>query len=345
MNFYKNNIEKLAEKLPTGISGMIVATPANIRYLSYVDELTPIPTYIFVTKNSKSIAIVPILEKYRAERYVHADELYFYGNLPYIKTDGKKAIQLLKKILSKYGNKYISDEKIPSIKTKVKRFLTSMRSTKSNIELKRIIKAVKIAKTAWSKVKDKINCGMSEIEVANEINTALNNVFSGPTPFETIVATGNNTTYPHWTTTQRKITEKDVVICDFGATYKGYCSDITRCIFMDKIDKNILEIYEILKYVKNEVTKKIHIGMRFGKIDLELRDTFKKYNLHKYFIHSTGHGIGLEVHENLRIIASNREKIVSGNAFTIEPGIYIKNKFGIRIEDDIIVDKAVRQIS
>ena len=156
--------------------------------------------------------------------------------------------------------------------------------------------------------------------------------------FEPIVASGPNGSMPHYNDDKRVIEEQDLVILDFGCRYKGYCSDTSRTVFIGEPTEEQKKVYEIVLRANREAEKAVKEGVTAGEIDRIARKIITDEGYGEYFINRTGHGIGVEIHEEPFIKEGNKEILKSGMAFSVEPGIYIPGKFGMRVEDIVIVD-------
>jgi len=152
-----------------------------------------------------------------------------------------------------------------------------------------------------------------------------------------IIAGGPNGALPHAQVTKRKFVRGDLIVVDLTLRYKGYVSDATRTFGLGPLSNHVKEIYEVVKESQKAGLKAVRIGVSCKSVDDACRDYIDKKNYGQYFIHSTGHGIGLEVHELPTISSKSDMKLKENMAITVEPGIYIPNKFGIRIEDSLIV--------
>ena len=152
-----------------------------------------------------------------------------------------------------------------------------------------------------------------------------------------IIAGGPNGALPHAQVTQRKFRKGDLVVVDLTLRYKGYVSDATRTFAIGKVSKQAIEAYEIVQTSQKLGIKYVKPNVNCKDVDFACRKFIEDQNYGKYFIHSTGHGIGLEVHEVPTISYTNETKLEKNMAITVEPGIYIPKKFGIRIEDSLIV--------
>ncbi len=216
--------------------------------------------------------------------------------------------------------------------------ISELREIKDEDEIKVLKKAAKIADKMFYKLMDEELEGKSEKELANMIEYMMKNEFDADgVSFDPIVASGPNGANPHHTPSTRKIRKGDVVIFDYGAKYLGYCSDITRTVVVGSPSEEVKKVYEIVKESQETAFQQVKEGITAGDIDSAARNVIAKYGYDKYFIHRTGHGLGIDVHEEPYISPGNTKLLKEGMVFTIEPGIYLHGKFGIRIEDDVVV--------
>jgi Xaa-Pro aminopeptidase len=219
-------------------------------------------------------------------------------------------------------------------------FSKKSRIIKTNLEIKFIKKAVQIGKKAFKKFKTIIesDCGLKRDEYY--FNFVAKNFLSNndkyDLSFNPITAIDKNSAKPHATSTKTKYNKNSLLLFDGGVKYKRYCSDRTRT-YINKKDKFQQKIYDIVLKAHNEAISKAKVGMKASDIDKIARNVIQKYGYEKYFIHALGHGVGLDIHE-YPIISQKSNTIIEENmVFTIEPGIYLPNKFGIRIEDTIVM--------
>jgi len=216
--------------------------------------------------------------------------------------------------------------------------LNKVRTRKNSEEIKNIKKACEITDKAYSHILDFIKIGMSEKEVAIELQKyVLENGATGFS-FETIVASGKRGSMPHGVASEKIIEANDFITLDFGVVYNGYCSDMTRTFVIgDRPSEQLVKIYNIVREAQQKAIEIIKPGIKANVVDKVVRDYINEKGYGDYFNHGTGHGIGLEIHESPFINPSNDEILEVGNVLTIEPGIYIPDLGGVRIEDDIIV--------
>lgn len=338
-------IRRLLEKNEKDI--FILSQPGNVRYLSCAHIPSfPLLTYIIVEKDGPVTGISSSLEQFRAMEEATVEELKIFTAYPGIRSDGKTAISVLKKLIrnSKWEKAY-SDARAPTtlVRQEISSHMEKMRIEKSPEEVGFIKTACKITDDAALELKDIAKPGITERQVARKLNSILREDYRvQTTSFETIVAGGPKSAFSHHDVTDRKLKKGDTVILDFGVYVNGYASDCTRTIGIGDPGKEMKEVYELVLDTQQEAISLAKKGEKYGTIDKFIRDEFAKKDYHKYFVHSTGHGLGLEVHEAPNGIRFDmKEKIANGNVFTVEPGIYIPGKGGIRIEDDVLIENGL----
>ena len=157
--------------------------------------------------------------------------------------------------------------------------------------------------------------------------------------FPPIIASGSNSCYPHAKVTDRKIRNNEPVLVDTGIEFKGYKSDLTRMFFLGKIPRFVYEVNEAVRVAQLRAIERIKDGIEVAEIDLLARKHLAKHKLEKFFGHSLGHGVGLEIHESPRLSQNNKSILKAGMVVTVEPAAYIPDRFGIRIEDMVLVKK------
>ena len=230
---------------------------------------------------------------------------------------------------------------IPKIKSSTEPFYDS-RIIKDEKEIQILKKASKIIDEMFQLCSKKMKIGQKESELQTILMTYAMEQEMFDTGYKStlnplIIAGGPNGALPHAQVTQRKFKKGDLVVADLTLRYKGYVSDATRTFVLGKISSQANEAYEIVKESQKLGLKAVKPGVCCKDIDLACRKYIEEKNYGQYFIHSTGHGIGLEVHELPCISYRSDTKLKENMAITVEPGIYIENKFGIRIEDSLIV--------
>jgi Xaa-Pro aminopeptidase len=219
----------------------------------------------------------------------------------------------------------------------VANIIESARSIKDKSEVAAIGAAARIAAQALRQTFAHIKPGITENELAGALDFQIRKT-AAVNSFETIVAFGPNASRPHHRPTTRKLKKNDTVLIDFGVRFKGYCCDITRCFVIGRPNPFYKKVYNAVQQAQTAALKMIKAGVAAKKVDAAAREVIRKSGLPVYG-HGTGHGLGLEVHEQPIISANSKVKLQPGMVFTIEPAVYIPGKLGIRIEDDVLVTK------
>jgi Xaa-Pro dipeptidase len=216
--------------------------------------------------------------------------------------------------------------------------LTELRILKEPEEIALMRKAVEIAQEAFQATIPIIRPGVTEREIGSELNIQLlRHGSDAEFPFAPIVASGPNSANPHSFLSDRKLIPGDLLIIDWGASYNGYVSDLTRTIAVGKVDPEFQNIADIVHDANTAGQKASRPGVPAGQVDQAARAVITKAGYGPYFTHRVGHGIGMEGHEPPYIFGENQLLLKPGMCHTIEPGIYLAGKGGVRIEDDIVV--------
>jgi Xaa-Pro aminopeptidase len=206
-------------------------------------------------------------------------------------------------------------------------------------QLLSIMKAAAMGDMCFSHMLEFLKVGMTETEVASEIERVLFSLGAERLAFPTICVSGVRTTFPHGEPTDKVIEEGDFVTLDFGAVFGGYCADMTRTVAMGWVTDFQKEIYDIVLAAQLAALAACKAGVRCFDVDKIARDIIAAAGFDEAFVHGTGHGVGIEVHEEPKLNKTSEEILEENMAITIEPGIYIPEEFGVRIEDLAIVTK------
>ena len=188
-------------------------------------------------------------------------------------------------------------------------------------------------------IREFLSCGRSELEIAAELERFIRYHGAQSASFDIIVASGINSSYPHHLTSPKKLKSGESLVIDMGVNYRGYKSDLTRVFFLGKITLLVRRIYDIVRNAQQKAIARIKPGSSIREVDEAARSYIAQKGYGRYFGHNLGHGIGLEVHEAPKISSRQEGRLKEGMVFTIEPGIYLPGKFGIRIEDLVLVTK------
>jgi len=217
--------------------------------------------------------------------------------------------------------------------------LDSLRAVKEKEEIKALKKAAAIAAESLEEVLPEIIPGVKEIEIASELEYRMRKKGGENIAFQTIIASGPRSALPHGTATDKKIKKGEFVTIDYGVVYKGYASDETCTFVVGKPTPKQKKVYDTVKKAHDLAIKKVSSGRPLKDIDRAARKHIEKSGYGEYFTHSTGHGLGLCVHEYPIVSFRSKDSVKPGMVFTIEPGIYIPKWGGVRIEDTVLVKK------
>ena len=212
-----------------------------------------------------------------------------------------------------------------------------MRMVKEPAEIDAIREACRLGCRLYDGLKRWVRPGITELEVAGNLEFKARLLGAEQMSFTTIVAGGPRSALPHGRATQAKLPRRGFVVCDFGVILTGYCSDMTRTLYLGRPSKLERGAYEAVLEAQLAALDAVRSGKTVGEVDLAARKLLQRRRLDKYFTHSTGHGLGLEIHEAPRVAAGQNDKLRPGMVITIEPGVYLPGKFGIRIEDTVVV--------
>lgn len=214
----------------------------------------------------------------------------------------------------------------------------SCRRIKDSDEISAIGTAGRIAAEGLKRMRRRLKPGVSENELAGVLDFEIRKL-GGRNCFETIAAFGSNASRPHHEPAARRLKKNDCVLIDFGVRYKSYCCDLTRCFCLGRPSALYKKAYEAVAKAQAAAIKMVKAGVEIDKVDAAAREVIAGYGLPVYG-HGTGHGLGLEVHE-LPVVSKNIEgTLAAGEVITIEPGVYIPGKLGVRIEDDVLVTES-----
>jgi Xaa-Pro dipeptidase len=219
--------------------------------------------------------------------------------------------------------------------------LSDLRLRKDQAEVEAMRRAVKIAQDALEATIPLIKMGMTEKELSSELVVQLLRQGSEPEiPFSPIVSGGPNAANPHASPTERKLQAGDLLVVDWGAAYDGYISDLTRTFALGEVDEEYQKIHSIVQEANAAGRAAAQPGAPCANVDNAARDVIEKAGYGTYFTHRTGHGIGMEGHEEPYMRGDNMQLLEPGMAFTVEPGIYLPERNGVRIEDNVVITES-----
>jgi Xaa-Pro aminopeptidase len=212
-----------------------------------------------------------------------------------------------------------------------------LRMIKDADEISSIRSACQLGVKLFSTITTGLRAGIPESEIAGELEFAARKCGVDQMSFPTIIAGGARSALPHGRASMAPIPSRGFVVCDFGVILAGYCSDMTRTVHVGNADPEARTAYEAVREAQQLAVDAVKPGVTVGEVDLAARKLLYNRKLGKFFTHSTGHGVGLEIHEAPRIAAAQKEVLRPGMVITIEPGVYLPGKWGVRIEDTVVV--------
>ena len=318
---------------------MIVSKLSNVRYLSGYSGsngllvLAPPKSYFFTDFRYT----VQARKEVKASRVIIAETelISELVKLPYFRKKvkvGFEAASMTVKTLDKIK------ELIPrAVFTQVENLVESISVVKDTSEINKIKKAVKITDTAFSRILKMVKPGVKERDLAFELSYMMIKMGADGPAFDFIVASGQRSSMPHGKASDRRLKKGDFITFDFGCFYAGYASDMTRTIVLGKASEKQKKVYSTVLRAQVAAIDAARSGMSAKELDSVARDIINKEGFGDYFGHGLGHGLGLEVHSTPVVSQRSQDILAADNVLTIEPGIYIPNWGGVRIEDDILI--------
>ena len=325
--------------LSLNLQGLILTDPVNIRYLTNINA-----EGIFLLTRKENIYITDA----RYIEDVHStltlfDEIIVYDINDVSKEDYENFFMFCENVgfeehdisYAKY-KEYIRKFKIHNF-VETEHIIEKQRMIKDKEEIEYLEKACEITDNCFSYILSYIKPGMTEKQIANEIEEYYKQRTDG-LAFETIVASGENTSKPHAIPTNKKIQEKDIITIDMGCKVNGYCSDMTRTFFVGEVPEEIKPVYDLVLKNQIQTQEQYKDGASTRLLTKMVENDFK---LHDYnLVHSLGHGVGMEIHEAPYVSYNSDTQLRENMVVTNEPGIYIPGKFGVRIEDTVQITKS-----
>jgi Xaa-Pro aminopeptidase len=213
----------------------------------------------------------------------------------------------------------------------------ALRRRKDSEELATMREAAILADTVMERAIEMLRPGVRESEIGAEIDYQMRKLGAEGPSFDTIVASGYRGALPHARPTAKRLRKNELVVLDLGVILGSYCSDMTRTVYLGRAPRRVRGWYKAVQEAQSAGVASVKAGATCGQVDGATREVLQKSGLEKHFVHSTGHGLGLEVHEEPRIARGQEFRLETGNVITIEPGVYMEGIGGIRIEDDVVV--------
>lgn len=332
-------VEKLQAKLKEqNLDALMVTNPFNLRYVSHFTGTAGLA----VLTQEKAFFITDF--RYTEQANEQAKGFEIIRNIGSIYEEVAKLVKsenIERLGFEQDGISYATftnlEEIIKCELVPVSGFVESLREIKDQEEIDVIQQAIKITEAAYQYILKEVKPGMTELEVANKLDFFMRKQGASSVSFDTIVASGVRSALPHGVASDKVIEHGDMITIDFGCYYNGYVSDMTRTFALGDPGEKLKEVYEIVREAHARVNSAVKAGMTGAEVDAIARDYITEKGYGEAFGHSTGHGIGLEVHEGPSISFKNDKKLVPGNAITNEPGIYLPGIGGVRIEDDLLI--------
>jgi Xaa-Pro aminopeptidase len=226
----------------------------------------------------------------------------------------------------------------------VSNLVERQRMLKDAGELQKLRAAVLLASGLFDHLVKTVRPGTYESEVAAELEYQARKAGAQEMSFPTIIAAGKRSALPHGRASRQRIPERGFVVCDFGVILDGYCSDMTRTLYVGRPSKQVRNMYESVQEAQQAGLDAVRAGVSAAEVDRATRSVLKRAGWARYFTHSTGHGVGLEIHEPPRLAAGQRELLSEGMVVTVEPGVYVPGQGGVRIEDMVVVRRSGAEV-
>ncbi|GAB4401972.1 MAG: aminopeptidase P family protein [Anaerolineales bacterium] len=347
----QTRLEKLTASLRTSNLDAVILNPGpTLKYFSGLSfHLMERPVVLFVAPGKDPVLVLPELELPKVDLFPYKVQGIAYGENP-LEWDGafRKAVQALdldgKRIgveprsLRLMEFRHVKAGAPEADYPDASDVLAELRLRKDKAEVDAMRKAVKIAQDALEATIPQIKIGMTEREAAAElVMQLLKHGSDSELPFAPIVSAGPNSANPHASPTDRKLQAGDLLVVDWGATYDGYISDLTRTFAVGEVDAQFQKIHKIVQESNAAGRAAAKPGVPCADVDKAAREVIEKSGYGKYFTHRTGHGIGMEGHEAPYMRGDNMQILEPGMAFTVEPGIYLTGRNGVRIEDNLVI--------
>lgn len=330
-------LSEFINKLPKNVDGALIVSPESRRYFTGFNASDG---FLFITKSgsvfltdsryieaAKNKIICCEVEEQKGKLMDYAKR--FNCKVLAVEADRLTVTQL------KNLRKALHGIKLTTVATD--KIIDSFRAVKNEAEIENICKAQRIAEAAFDHILGFIKVGVTEKEVALELDHYMLSHGADGLSFETIAISGANTSKPHGVPTDKKIEHGDFVTMDYGAVVNDYHSDMTRTVAVGAASDEQKKIYKIVFEAQLAVLRVLKNGVKCSDADKAARDVITEAGYGEYFRHSTGHGVGIEIHEKPFISPKSTATLRSGNVVTDEPGIYIPGKFGVRIEDMALI--------
>ncbi len=335
-------IERLQKKLPQlFIDAMLVTNEKNILYLTGFDLMQDDGLLLITSENAILITddrYQLALEEFENDEVVGTITRDYYGSLNKICQGLKIGVLGYEDTISYYLFDVLDETMIADI-VPFHNQIEQMRMAKESVEVDKLRKAADLHTAGYHYVLENIRAGVTERHIANILDLWMKENGAMAASFPTIVASGKNAAKPHATASDKVIEDGDIVTLDFGYYVDGYTADMTRTFAVGSIDPELRDVYQIVNEARQAVIQSAHVGQRGDKLDAAGRRLIEEAGYGDEFNHGMGHGIGLSVHELPASYGptTRKMKLHNNEVITVEPGIYIPEIGGVRIEDDILI--------
>lgn len=341
----ENRIEKLSHGIMTGDEAFLIVSDVNRFYLTGFRSSAGA---VFITKQNAYL-LVDFRYGEAAKKNVKHTDVIVYDKITDTLKDLCNKHKTSKIYLENDGislgeaNRFTKAFKAFNVKTgtgkTLERLLTNMRLVKSKNEIERIKEAQRITELAYHEILTRIKPGVLEKDIALELEFIMRKNGASAVSFDLITITGEKTSLPHGVPDNTAVKAGDFVTMDIGAVFEGYHSDMTRTVGVSYISEEQEKIYNIVLQAQKNALDTIKAGAGCETVDQAARDVIKQEGFGAYFGHATGHGVGLNIHEKPTVTPGSSTMLSEGMVVTVEPGIYLPGKFGVRIEDMVCVTK------
>jgi Xaa-Pro dipeptidase len=334
----------------SNLDAVILNPGPTLTYLTGVDfHLMERPVVLFVSPGRDPVLVLPELELLKVEMFPYKVQAFPYGENPSewdavfrkaaqsLGLDGKRiGVDPQQLRLMEFG--HVKAGAPESEYPDASEVLSGLRLKKDKTEVDMMRRAVKIAQDALEAVIPLIKIGMTERELSSELVIQLFKHGSDPElPFAPIVSSGPNGANPHASPSERKLQTGDLLVVDWGAAYRHYISDLTRTFAVGEVDDECKKIHKIVQEANAAGRAAGKPGVPCANVDIAAREVIERSGFGKYFTHRTGHGIGMEGHEDPYMRGDNMQLLEPGMTYTVEPGIYLPNRNGVRVEDNMVI--------
>lgn len=339
-------LDKLRTEMTNkGLDALLITSPYNLRYVSNFTGTTGLAV---ITVN-KAYFVTDFRYTQQASKQAQGFEIVqnygsIYDEVASIVTKDSLNMLGFEENFITFHIYELLKEMIPCELVPVAGLVEELREVKDENEIATIRKACEIADSAFKFILGEVKTGMTEIEVANKLDFHMRSLGATGVSFDTIVASGVRSAMPHGVASEKRIEMGDMITLDFGCYYQGYVSDMTRTFAIGDPGQKLKDIHQLVLDAQLMVNDAAKPGITGVELDAVARNYFAKYGYAEAFGHSTGHGIGLEIHEGPNVSRLAEKAFVPGNVITNEPGLYFPDLGGVRIEDDLVITETGNEV-